>query len=99
MSARRTDGMNRYEHPRTDRPPVVDGVAQTDVDVIARADVADGCEASLDCFPRECRREDGLLGRMAHQRLKIVEVEVLLILFGEVNVRIDQAGEKRRVAE
>jgi hypothetical protein len=36
---------------------------------------------------------------MAHQRLKVGEVIVLIILLGEVDVRIDEARQQRRIAE
>ena len=48
----RADGVGGHQHPRTDHPTVVDGVAQTDIDVIARADVAHGGEACFEGLPR-----------------------------------------------
>src|SRR5450759_4089602 len=91
--------MDGYEHSRADCPSVVDGVAQTDVDVVVSADVAHRGEAGVDRLARKSRGQDGLLRRLPHQSLKVLKVVVVAILLGEMYVRIDQAGEECGIPE
>src|SRR5271155_255092 len=84
---------------RTAERALVDGVAQPDVQIILRADVADGSESGHQgdaCIYGgvDSHFRDGLL-QIVKQRFAVV----LAVLHGEVGVGVDEAGEKRGVAE
>ena len=48
VAASGADGVNGHEHARPRHEAGVDGIAQADVDVVARADVAHGREARIE---------------------------------------------------
>ncbi len=56
MPAACAKGVDRHEHPRSDREPAGDRIAQADVDVVARTEIANGREARHQRSTRELRR-------------------------------------------
>ena len=99
MTAGRAERVHRDQHARARNLAVADGVAQADVDVVARAHVAHGGEAGhqrlahdIDGVQRALR--DGLL-----QPVQLLLAVVALEGVGEVRVRVDEARQQRRVAE
>ena len=99
MAAGRADGVRGRDHARTDDHAVVDGVAQSDVDEVAGADIAHRGEARFERALRVQRGRVRLLDRKAQHLLVERLVEILLKLAVQVRMRVDEARQQRRVAE
>ena len=87
------------QHARACRQAVVDGVAQRDVDVVAGTDVAHGGDAGLQRDLALCAAwKDCSTGKRI---IDVVEAAgpVGVVVVGDMRVRIDEAGQQRRVAE
>ena len=99
VAAGRSEGVHRGEHARTGDQPLVDRVAQADVDVVVGAEVAHGGEAGLERLFRVGRGVERLLGREAQHVVDEVLRPARAELHGEMDMGVHQAGEQRRVSE
>ena len=79
--------------------PAIDGVSQSHVDSILRADVADRRESGVERLPRVARGDQSLLRDRPPQAFVEVDEPALRSLARQVRVRIDEPRKKRRIAE
>src|SRR5437879_5885789 len=99
VATRGAQSVHGDEHARTRNDTVANRIAQTNVEIVSRADIADGRESGHQGYTRvracvESLLRDGLL-----QRIERVLLPIVRIHHGDVGVRVDEAGEKRGVAE
>jgi hypothetical protein len=99
MSAGGTDRMNSHEHARSGDVAGGDGVAQADVDVVARAEVAHRGHSGVDGLARVGRGQQRLLRRMPHQTFEVLAVVVLTRLEAEMSVGVDESRQQGHIAE
>ena len=83
--------MNRDEHPRP--------LGDAGIDIVVRSDVAYGRESGLERPLRVEGRVVRLLGRKAHDSLKEIAEPVVRRLPRQVDVRVDEPRQQRRVAQ
>ena len=99
MAAARAKRVNRDEHARTERHAARDRIAQADVDVVGRPDVAHRREAGEQRPPCELGGAKGRFGNRAPQPRDRVRIPVVRRFVGDMGVRVDEAGEQRDVAK
>ena len=99
VTAARADGVEGKDHPRPGHGAALDGVVQAEVDELGGAQVADGGEARVERAPGVLGGVLRLLGGPAQEDVHLVAVPALPRLEGDVRVRVDEAGQKRGVAE
>jgi len=91
--------VHRGQDARTLGDARIDGVAQAHIDEVVRANIAHGGEPRLQSPSRVHGGVHGLLGGKAHQAVVDEVVIVLLELEREMRVRVDEAGENRRITQ
>jgi hypothetical protein len=79
--------------------PGVHRIAQTDVDVFGRSQIAHGRESSVEGAFGEPRRVVRLLGGMPERVGEEIGDEVRRELSREMSVRVDETRQQRRIAE
>lgn len=92
VTASGTEGMNRDEHARAGYVAVGNGVAEADVEVLPRANVADGGEPGHE---RDTRVDTGVEGPFGNGFLQVFQffpIVVVRIREGEVRVSVDETG-------
>src|SRR5207248_3915959 len=99
MAAPRTDWVERYQHAGTDDESVADGVAQAEIDVLGRSQIAHGGEPGFEHAPRIGGSEMGLLGSGTLKKLDLVLVPARPRLEGQVLMGVHEPRKERRISE
>src|SRR2546428_11759322 len=99
MPAARADAVARHQEPWTVCETGRNRVAQREVRSLVRAENADGGESCQQRAPRVGAPLQRLLGGEAEDALHEAPVEVLLRFAGDVDVRVGEPREERRVAQ
>src|SRR5262249_35010438 len=93
------DGVNGDKHTRTGHFAIANGIAQADIDVVARADVSDGGDAGHQGDLGVGNGVEGLFGDWFLQGVELALLPIVGAHHGDVRVSIDEAGQKSGIAK
>ena len=93
------DGVDGDQHARAGNLAGGDGVAQADIDEIARSHIADRREAGHQGAAHDIDGIQRALRDVFLEGVQFLDAVVALVWVGEVRVRIDEAGQEGGVAE
>ena len=99
MTAGGADGVDGDQHPRAGNLAGGNGVAQTDIDVIARSHIANRREAGHKSAAHDIDGIQRALRDIFLEGVQFPDAVVALVWVSQVRVRIDQAGEEGGIAE
>ena len=99
MPARGADRVHGDQHPRAGNLAGRDRIAQADIDIVARSHIAHRREAGHQSTAHDIHSVERALRDVLLQRVQFLDAVVALVRVGQVRVRVDKAGQQRRIAQ